>query len=352
MRTFARLHLLGAFAVFTLVFVLYSASSSRLTTQIHKTFSSQARRLVVFGDFHSDTATYAVNKPKKGYTYERHEAQGLPWTALLADEVRHGAFLAPQKFRANPTQLLCDGVNNFARSYPTTHTGVQAAAMVDNGLVVNMTNLNTSKPIWTPLSDFRDQVKEWAEFEQKRRSKTSQDQENEWTLFSVFFGTWDLWQIIDMAEEDAEYTVQEAVLYLFDQLDVISAHSHTPPTILLSTMFDLTFTPRFQYERIEHPEKPSIIDLQRKTISLVQLWNEFLRLEAADWPYGNLIVLDMDKWLVNELRQVQLYDLHYQESDSLSSSLFEDASSPCYTPDKIKLNEEGICENPAEYFFW
>lgn len=85
MRTRARFHVLAVLALCLFVLVIRYGSSSRSQARLQE---PGQRRLVVFGDFHSDStgAWTSDSNPQSGNN--RDAAQGLPWTHLLGNEVR------------------------------------------------------------------------------------------------------------------------------------------------------------------------------------------------------------------------------------------------------------------------
>jgi hypothetical protein len=258
---------------------------------------------------------------------------------------------------ANRIQLHYNQIDNFAPSYPIREEGIEAAALVDNDLLGDLLSKHSFGPVFSPLPDFRTQVEHWIEFEQNRTTSDLSHISPHPYIFTVFFGTWDVLELTQSGIENPLYAIQEAILYLFDQLDIIAERLPTPPTIVLLNMFDLTFTPRYQRQLFKQQATNTLFDAQRHAISVVKEWNKYLRANAQEWTNGHLIYFEVDKWLVRQLRQSQLYNYEYRNietEDTNPMPAFNETIMPCYTPTTSTDSRLGKsrCVDPGQYLFW
>lgn len=99
------------------------------------------------------------------------------------------------------------------------------------GAVVDNIVFNTTSP------DLRDQVDRWIEFETQVRKSGIQAERS--SLFILFFGTNDIWELSRFSRQDGIRAVDAALDSMFEQLGRIANHWIDPPQVLVATAMDV-----------------------------------------------------------------------------------------------------------------
>lgn len=346
LRRRPRLHLLLALVVSSFLFFSSIYPSLHVPTRIYEAWHGTQRRIVVFGDSFSDTATYAGSPPEDAFKPIRDPAQGQRWTEVLC------------------AATVCDSLENYARTYPYPEGSQQFGALVDNRVYANASlNSNSTMMADELLPDLADQVQQWMKNEQKRPYR-DQDEESE-PIFVVFFGTWDVWQYAKLSHDDSQAAIAQSMQSLFHQLDKIATHARSRATFVVPSLWDLTFTPRFRSGLTRQELAAFSTEEGYKLVRLVRLWNMQLLMHAQKWDGGELYVPDTEEWFVGKIRHYQLFTLGIKDSTGASVGLpdFADVSRPCLEVSTIStaaLDKAGVdetmvvrvCDKPEEYMFW
>jgi len=112
----------------------------------------------------------------------------------------------------------------------------------DAVLKSNTTNFKTADL----LPDLGLQAQQWTRYEDSKGFRDLDEDDD--IVFTVYFGMWDIWQYAMLDREAALVAISATLEWLFQQLDIIVKHSPSPPRIVVPSLWDMTFTPRFRNE--------------------------------------------------------------------------------------------------------
>ncbi|KAF2116912.1 hypothetical protein BDV96DRAFT_598743 [Lophiotrema nucula] len=334
MRFLTRLHALAAVTVISILYFSLVRPSLHIQTRIQKVWQGSPRRLVVFGDDWSDTCTYRVSPPPKSTIRHRDPDQGELWTEALCEE------------------LLCDDIDNFARSKPQNVEYDTIGSVVDSDIFANATAGTRKQTL--ALFDFKAQVQQFIQYEQQRPLIPGRRRGSEWSVFTVFFGIWDLMEYSTLEKEAAIQAIDRSIEELLHNLDTLAEHVGGPIKVVVPKLVDVTFLPRFQ------SKFPSgkLAQRQHQSVFLWTYWNTALSQAAAEWGHGDLYVPDLNEVVMNQVREKQMYSK--QVSDAKGSGkqvpLFDEVVDPCVPlkPDGNEPQTAGTdkCSDPAQHLFW
>jgi len=347
LRRRLRLHLLVALVVSTCLYFSFVYPSLHVPIRIYKAWHGSHRRLVVFGDSFSDTGIYQADPPGDDLALVRDPDEGKRWTEVLCDEI------------------LCDSLENYARSWPAPDGHIRHGAVIHNDLYKdaaiqsNITTISSEQM----LPDLGIQVKQWIKHEENR-SYQELDVEEE-LVFTVFFGTWDVWQYAMLNREEAQSAILTSLNHLFAQLDIVVEHASVQPRFVLPGLWDLSFAPRFR-DGLTLKEKTALASEEgHKMVYLIKFWNMELIKRASAWKNAHLFVPNLDAWIVDKIRWQQLFTLGITDSIGVGVGLpeFEDVSHPCLTGSHWESDETNDafveetdivhpCDRPDQYLFW
>jgi hypothetical protein len=91
-------------------------------------------------------------------------------------------------------------------------------------------------------------VQQFITFEKERERRQmleSLHQADEWTVFTVFFGVWDLLEYCKLEKKEAVHAKDRNVQELVHNLDVLADHVNGPIKVVLPRPVDVTFLPRY-----------------------------------------------------------------------------------------------------------
>ncbi|KAL4803631.1 hypothetical protein BDV18DRAFT_162650 [Aspergillus unguis] len=328
MRLASKFHIICAFAGFSILLsALFLGSQHfyyrRVKVADEPTVEFQAptspeHRLVVFGD------TWSDNNAK--------ELQGgKVWTDWLC------------------ASFSCHH-ENFAQTAKSLR-GTYIGAVVDNEQLSG-TFLSLYK---SPLSDFKDQVKQWVETETKAieqlDEQTVHDRRNH-TVIVVSFGVWDMWNMIEKSYSDATKSADHSVGVIMEQLDVLSQNwGNDDLKIILTLVPDVTFLPAFR------PVGDQSVSQYKETVKLVSHWNQKLREAAVEWGKGTIYLFDTEAFVSDLIRDRQLFAAGLEESNGLGKNLdpgWDNVDDPCVESSQqwVVTSESKRCENPEKFLFW
>ncbi|KAK8220287.1 hypothetical protein IWZ01DRAFT_425802, partial [Phyllosticta capitalensis] len=249
----------------------------------------------------------------------------------------------------------CDAVDNYARSSGSLDFKAHPDALVDTDVVANVTNQNPANTKFK--ADFGTQVERWINSEQQRVNQTGV-REN--IVFTVFFGISDVWQYVGLDDKDAHQGIRQGIRTLFAHLDAIAKFMRKPIQVILPRIPDITFFPAFG----QQPEGP-FPTYQRSAVFLVEKWNTELERAAREWYGGYVHLLAMDKWLLEMLREQQMYTIGIadENGDGKRSPTFTETTSPClplpvtgvqypFDMDDANSNRTAPCADASQYLFW
>ncbi|KAJ4368901.1 hypothetical protein N0V83_005983 [Neocucurbitaria cava] len=354
MRFLSRLHVCAGATILLIVYFVWLQHSTYITSSIQTILGAKTQRVVVFGDDWSDTGKYRVSPPPKSLRATRDRDQGEVWVETLCKEVT----ITPCSSKAmfDTRQLACGTIDNFARSIPSETASV--GSMVDSDIYAQASTGKSNKDTATSF-DFKTQVQQYLTYDKGDRNMSERlrgiDQR---TVFTVFFGLWDLLEYSKLQREHAMRAIDNSIAELFQGLDALAKHAAFPIKVILPSMVDVTFLPRFQSGRSTTQEH--FAESQHYLVFLRTYWNNVLFQAATQWENGAVFMPDPNAVI---MEQVKANQLHYEQiSDASGNSkqapLFEYVEQPCLSSKQgnsvTDLQAAAIekCSDPAQHLFW
>jgi hypothetical protein len=259
---------------------------------------------------------------------------------------------------------VCDDIDNFARTQ--LPNGKTTGAVVRNDILGKVTSAEQPHMLEI-IPDLRSQVQQWIDFEKKKRLMPSEGFKDEWTLFTVYFGVWDLWHISEMSKDMAEDAIERAILELFAQLDIIAENSNFPVKVVLPLVVDITLLPRY-LNRSHDSKRGNFAEKQHRSVYLAYYWNFALSQAAMQWTGGQIFMPDTNQWLVDQIRYHQLWNRGIADvaGEGVQVPIFDEIRSPC--TGEAESNPEPstkggriassatkvsrVCDTPSRHLFW
>ncbi|KAJ6029553.1 uncharacterized protein N7446_011096 [Penicillium canescens] len=319
-RLFNRFYALSAVAACTILPTAWFLTSRRFPDiiplasgqfQAAPTFD---QRLVVFGDSWSDNET--------------NEPQGKVWTDWLCS-----MFTCHQE--------------NLAQTANPILRGKNVGAVVDNSELGPLGRLSQTR-----LADFKSQLAEWLAAESRAvTGLTIEDirTRQEHTIFVVSFGVWDIWSLISKDYGTAKESVERRIATIIAQLNVLakSWDSESELKVILTQAVDVTFLPGY--------DESAAGSMYKDTVQTVEHWNKKLREAATAWEGGTVYLFDMNGWMVDRIRDWQLFAAGIEEENGLGKNQqgWENVVEPCVESGyRVMMSKGKQCEEPDRYLFW
>ncbi|CAG8946789.1 unnamed protein product [Penicillium salamii] len=315
-RMFNRFYVLCALAVGTILTSAWFLTSRRLSDilplpvgqfQVTSTFD---QRLVVFGDSWSDNSNSTAN------------SQGPIWTDWLC------------------SMMSCHQENLAQTASPLR--GRNLGAVVDNHELDLLGRLSQTR-----LADFESQLEQWLAAESSLDlSEDAVRYRQNHTIFVVSFGVWDLWSLIGKDYDTARQSVERRIARIMEHLDDLSARWSTSELkVILTQTVDVTFLPGFD------SAEPS-----KDAVRLLGDWNLKLREAATKWAHGTIYLFDTNEFLMDRIRDYQLYAAGIEEESGLGQNLdgWMNVMEPCVASGfQVMMSKEKTqCKQPETYLFW
>lgn len=165
------------------------------------------------------------------------------------------------------------------------------------------------------------------------------------TIFVVSFGTWDLWKLAEQDLDTATTSAGRIVDKLFAHLSNLAEQwSPNDTKIILSLPVDVTFLPAFR-------ERKGVV--QKDAVILAEHWHNLVRNHAEQWQHGSLFLLDTNSFLIDQVRERQLWVGGLIERDEFEKNgvAWENVSEPCVDPTGNSLKQKN-CSDPERFLFW
>jgi hypothetical protein len=233
-------------------------------------------------------------------------------------------------------------------------------SVVDADVFANATKDGRNETLL--IFDFQTQVQQFIGFEKKRGRQRIPDRlrkVDEWTIFTVFFGLWDLLEYSTLEKEAALHALDCSVDELMRNLDILADHIDGPVKVIMPQLMDITFLPRFSNKKNDS-EAPDFAQNHHQTVFLWTYWNMILSRAANEWGGGDLYMPDVHGWIVNQVRSKQLYSTQISDAMGWGSQvpLFDEVEQPCL----VSGTDGGVgdlqapaverCSDPAKHLFW
>ncbi|TID24322.1 hypothetical protein E6O75_ATG02687 [Venturia nashicola] len=338
-----KLHLIAALGIVSILYFSCVYPTPHVGSHLVKSWTGTSRRIVVFGDSFSDTGVYLIDPPKEEDTPIRDPAAGQRWTETLCEE------------------FVCDAIHNFARSTNDPEATYSGGVVIDNDVYVKTTK-NDSVSLRL-LPDLKAQVQHWLRWEEQKAVKAMDDGSEEETVFALSFGFFDIFQYGVLNVKDAEKAITQSMLVLFQQLDIIAEHTSRAPKVLISGLWDVTFTPLFQSLSLsENKTAPHFGEAQHKMIYLIKYWNSALIQTSMTWSKGDVFYLNWQNWVMDQIRITKMHDMKIVDSsgNGQETVVFDDVTSPCLlrssaghsTASSRDSAGSDRCRKPERNLFW
>ncbi|KAF1852141.1 uncharacterized protein K460DRAFT_269588 [Cucurbitaria berberidis CBS 394.84] len=337
MRILSRLHACAGATFLLFLYFIWLQYSTYIDNSTQANWPGKAHRIVVFGDDWSDTGNYRVSPPPQSWVGTRDPDRGEVWVETLCKE------------------LTCDTIDNFARSLPET---ASAGSMVDADVSAQATSRNSNDGIVTSF-DFKTQVRQFLTYDKGSRYIPKRFRRvDQRTVFTVFFGLWDLLEYPDLHVEFAMRAIENSLTALFQNLDVLADHATVPIKVVIPSMLDVTFLPRFQSRK--NATQEHFAEKQHHLVFLWAYWNNVLFQRATQWTKGKVFMPDLNTLIMDQVRAKQLHSRHISDASGSSeqASLFEFVEQPCLSSKRgssvTDLQAAAIekCLDPALHLFW
>lgn len=207
----------------------------------------------------------------------------------------------------------------------------------------------------TKLPDLKTQLQQWLDAESSTLEGLSTEEirsRQERTIFVVSFGLWDVWSLVVKAKDysSATSSVNRRVKSLIEQLDKLSERwGSTSLKVILMQTADVTFLPGFSITGG---------DEYKNAVKIVTEWNTRLRQEAEQWQRGTIYLFDTNAFMLDRIRDRQLYAAGIEEENGLGKNLdgWENVGDACVEIGsglEVMMSKEGkMCEHPEKYLFW
>lgn len=331
-RMFNRFYVLCVLAACTILTSAWFLTSRRFPDlvplavgpfQVASTFD---QRLVVFGDSWSDNSTT--------------NSQGGVWTDWLCSMV---SFFSPGQNRTafNSNQFSCHQ-ENLAQTANPLLRGKNVGAVVDNKELDLVGRLSQ-----THLADFKSQLEQWLVAESTLSLSAEEVRfRQDHTIFVVSFGVWDLWSLIGKDYDAAKQSIERRITRIMEHLDELSSRWGTSELkVILTQTVDVTFLPGFE---------PA--DQTKDTVRMLEHWNQQLREAAKEWTQGTIYLFDTNTFIMDRIRDYQLYAAGIEEENGLGKNLdgWVNVVEPCVESGlRVMMSKERKqCEQPEKYLFW
>jgi hypothetical protein len=255
-------------------------------------------------------------------------------------------------------QLSCDFIDNYARSIPANVEMSTVGSVVDADIFANATRGVKNETL--VLFDFQTQVQQFISLEKERGQRqlpVRLRKVDEWTIFTVFFGIWDLLEYSTLEKETAIHAIDGSVEELMRNLDNLADHVNGPVKVVMPTLVDVTFLPR--YSRRKYDSATQFAQNQHQAVFMWTYWNTAMSRAAKEWVHGDLFVPNLHGMIVNQVRAKQLYSKQISDATGWGKQmpLFDEVEKPCLGF-KTESSADGLqaaasrCSNPANHLFW
>jgi hypothetical protein len=228
-------------------------------------------------------------------------------------------------------------------------------SVIDSDILANLT---TGKRKGTlALFDFKTQVQQFIKFEkEKPYTQRHSRKGSEWTIFTVFFGVWDLLEYSTLEQDDALRAINHSIEELFHNLELLADHIEGPLKVVIPKLMDITFLPHFADKKTSASD--AFAQDQHQSVFLWAYWNTVLSDTAVEWERGDLYIPDLNGIIMHEVRAKQLYSTHVSDATGRGKQvpLFDEVERPCLTlkGDNSNLQAADVekCFNPTRHLFW
>jgi len=300
--------------------------------------------------------------PHLGIRYQ-HEMRPKARSGQIGFATRYALPRTCEEYKLSFVQISCTHHDNFARSLPHSWDSGYSGAVVDSNLLnttmMNTTSSNSSSKteyeLAEPLADLKTQVQQWLKFEKQQYDNSRVKKvERDGTVFTMWFSLWDLWYYSGKAIEEAMVAVIKTLDTLFEQLDLIAENWPLEMKIIIPEAIDTTFLPGWHSIRTGPHGSDPHGECQRSAVLLVEQWNRGLDMRAARWNGGSMYIYNTNDWLLDQLREQQLFTSHLSDANGIGTdqSPWNNVRSGCVETSKKPGETMTKCSDANTFLFW
>ncbi|KAK2746608.1 hypothetical protein FQN55_005596 [Onygenales sp. PD_40] len=288
-----------------------------------------------YSGYTSSTGTSPAAAKPNGYTYR---------LVVFGDSWSDGKNIQDTRRGKVWTEWLCSKFSCFHENMAESSSS--AGAVVDNDELERIPNAKWSG---SPLADLKTQMRRWMLKEEKATAgftKEEIERRQKYTIFSVSFGVWDIWRLLGQDLAAAKLSAQRSVATIFEELSVLGFKwTAGEMKVVLMAAVDVTFLPAFKLNNETH----------RDAVPLVDEWNKQLKEHAKAWKNGPIFFLDTNSFLLDQLRERQLWVAGYIDTKDFGKDGmdWDNVDSACaVVSKKWLLGKQEVCRVPEKYLFW
>ncbi|KAH9865097.1 hypothetical protein IAQ61_009043 [Plenodomus lingam] len=250
--------------------------------------------------------------------------------------------------------LRKQGAVDVAKKSPSLSSDTEArqvGSLVDSSLY-ELAKGAKSNGIQT-RDDLKTQVRQFLIYDQGRRHipERFRKAENEWTVFTVYFGLWELMEYSSLEKQYAMVAIENSIQKLFQNLDVLAAEVDFPLKVII---------PRSEWSTADevrmHAAPEQFAEAQHLMVFLWSYWNTVLLHAATQWAKGQVVVPDPNTLIVEQIRVGQLHSKQISDASGTGKQapLFEYIEQPCLASKQDDLQTAAFekCEDPSQHLFW
>ena len=180
------------------------------------------------------------------------------------------------------------------------------------------------------------------------------------TIFVFDFGLWDIWKVALAEGEDGDHIVKTSIDIIFSALDYLDGMrdnqtngiaTQQGPVLkaILPFVIDMTFLPGYSKN----------VEVEKRTVDLVKVWNSNLAERAQDWEKSDLFLYDTNDFMIQHIKKRQMISVNAEHPtrDTDKQPTFSDVSSSCLarsenTTTISKFDQKVVCAAPDDFLFW
>lgn len=208
------------------------------------------------------------------------------------------------------------------------------------------------------MFDFKTQVQQFLEYEKEKHRVGVPERlrkVDEWTVFTVSFGLWDLLEYSTLEKDYALKAIDNSIEGLFENLDLLARHIPAPMKVVAPKLVDVTFLPRFQ--SMKDINKEHFAEDQHQLVFLWTYWNMALSRTASQWKHGEIFMPNPNNLIVDQVRAKQLYSKNLSDASGAGKQapLFDHVEEPCVksiSDDGARILQAAGVEKCSKHLFW
>jgi hypothetical protein len=258
---------------------------------------------------------------------------------------------------ADTAQLNCDFIDNFARSLPPQADAVSTGSLIDSDIHAQAFP-GEDNSTFQAVFDLKTQVHQFLDYERKKHQfgvPQRLRQVDEWTVFTVSVGLWDLVEYATLEKESALKAIDRSVEGLFENLDLLARHVATPMKVVVPKLVDVTFLPRFQSKK--DINKEHFAEDQHQLVFLWTYWNSVLSRTASQWQHGEIFMPNPNNLILDQVRAKQMYSTNTYDASGTGKQmpLFDYVTEPCSKlseNDTARTLQAAGVEKCSKHLFW